>query len=274
MARSASEDVTPNRRSRLRAEVEPFRLSLSSRAQVWAAVFVALVLYLAIPGPLTLPQEKFEPGRSMVPTVLTALAGAGILTCVAWGISLYTRVSIRNVLRWMGLAGPAGQRWVRGRWVVLILTSIVLGAVIGKLVPALVEIWPSLDVHTPAQEAAEAERKQILGAPAWAIWAHAAGEEVIARSPVVVVAIWATSGTTSVASDGRRLRFVVLVTVCVVSVVGFALMHAEYSWYNAAAIAVMSTATTALAAVARSVWPAAALHAAYTTEWLVPFSLW
>lgn len=242
---------------------------------------VGMMAVLTLVATLTNPQDHYRPGIPLLPQAIGVIVLAGTLGGLTWVAAQGLDVRLPDALRWLGMLpsatalAPGQRRRTILRGLTAVAAAIALGIAIDRLVPGLLELWPSLDDPSPAQEAAEAGRAQMLTAPLWMVWAHAAGEEVAFRAPLVAATIWAFHERPGAAKPERpsRRRVPVLLLICIADVAIFSLSHAEYSWYNAAAVAVMSTAAAAVAVLTRSVWPAAALHAAYNAN-PVTWSAW
>ncbi|ADG76899.1 Abortive infection protein OS=Tsukamurella paurometabola (strain ATCC 8368 / DSM / CCUG 35730/ CIP 100753 / JCM 10117 / KCTC 9821 / NBRC 16120 / NCIMB 702349 / NCTC 13040) OX=521096 GN=Tpau_0249 PE=4 SV=1 [Tsukamurella paurometabola] len=225
--------------------------------------FAGMLWVVAFSAYLMAPQDDYQVGQASAPAVIGFLILGLIVVALVVGITIMFGASVREVRRRLGFTRPRGRAGWRWAW---ILVAIGLGIVIRmELVPAIGDLWPSIKIQSDAQRAADDLRDLQLAAPAWMVWTHAAGEELIFRCPVVAAAVWAFGDGPLRWRQVPRVCVAVVAAVVAVTSVLFGLAHVEFSWYNVAAAGVMGLACAVVAVVTRSIWPAAALHAAYNT---------
>ena len=215
---------------------------------------------------LILPQHWYAQGSSLASAFVGPCVLGIVLAAVLVGAHWLIQLPMRDTVRLLGFTTPK-------RWWIWIPVGVALGVIIrlGVRYFNLPDLWPALVDVSPEQLANNQARDTVTDSePAWLAWTHAAGEEVAFRAPVVAFTVYAFGrAKLSEFATVPRSRLAALVFVAVAMNVCFGLAHLDYSWLNVVTAWLMGAACVAIAIATRSVWPAAALHAAYNTPDLV-----
>lgn len=230
----------------------------------WALLVFAFVWAAFVAIGFALPNENYQDGQSSLAPVVGFVAWMALVATGIFLLGWCAGIAQREVWPWVGFTAPHGTRIWRWLWLpgALIVGYLIRVAVVDHLDL----IWPSLSDLTSAQRAANDAREVWSGtSPTWMNWFHAAGEEIGVRAVVVAATVYAFADRPLHWRGAARYRLGLLAVVVVATSTWFAFGHLEYGTYNFVAMWFLGPACAAVAILTRSIWPAAALHAAYNT---------